>query len=161
MRLDRLHTMSIVFGEICQGERPWTALGNFMNYWFAYAKDKREALVADPLPAYDEQSAYQHQWALFCAAGVEWLCHKYQVPCPDWVHDARYAVALPAPWFFGETERAKAHLLETTPEVFRRRNILCGDDVFANKWEFIEQLPAFIEMIQKQRQAAQTPQSQL
>jgi hypothetical protein len=148
--------MSNSFREICQGERPWTSLGNFLNYWFAYAKDQREALVADPLPEYNTQSEYQHQWALFCAAGVEWLCDKHQLPCPTWVHDPKFNTPLPSPWFFRETEHAKARLFETTPEIFRRRNIFCGDDVFANKWEFMEQLPAFIEKIQKQKQATQT-----
>lgn len=152
MKRGQLQTMSCAFQDICQGEQPWVALGNFMNYWFAYAKDRREALVADPLPAYDESSEEQQKWALFCAAGVEWLCHKYQVPCPVWVNDSRYDVCLPTPWFFRETEYAKAELLQTTTEVFSRRNIFCGDDVFANKWEFIEQLPALIEHLKKLKQ---------
>ncbi len=65
MKRGHLQTMHIAFEQICAGEREWTALGNFMNYWYAYAKDRREELVADPLPAYDEQSLYQHQWAVF------------------------------------------------------------------------------------------------
>lgn len=58
---NQLQTMSKAFSEICQGERPWTALGNFMNYWYEYAKDRRETLIADPLPAYDEHNIEQHQ----------------------------------------------------------------------------------------------------
>src|SRR5215469_9718472 len=73
LKKDQLHTMSIAFRQICAGEREWTALGNFMNYWYAYAKDRRAELIADPLSVYDETSLYQHRWAVFCAASVEWL----------------------------------------------------------------------------------------
>ncbi len=48
-KLDHLQTMALTYEEIVQGERPWTALGNFMNDWFEYAKDKRPQLVADPI----------------------------------------------------------------------------------------------------------------
>jgi hypothetical protein len=108
-----------------------------MNYWYAYAKDRREELVADPLPAYDEQSLYQHQWAVFCAASVEWFCNKYIVPCPSWVHDPKYTLS--KPWFFHLHEPVKTRLLETTPEEFARRNVYCGDNCYANKWELAEQ----------------------
>jgi hypothetical protein len=134
----QLQTMHIAFQQICAGERPWTALGNFMNYWYAYAKDQREALILAPLPAYDEHSLYQHQWALFCAAAVEWFCHTYMIPCPSWVQNPKYTLS--EPWFFHLNERAKARLLQTTPEEFQRRNVFCGDRCFANKWELVEHL---------------------
>jgi hypothetical protein len=98
MKRGHLQTMSVAFEQICAGERDWTALGNFMNYWYDYAKDRREALVADPLPLYDERSLHQHRWAVFCAASVEWFCNKYCVPCPEWVHDPKYILS--EPWFF-------------------------------------------------------------
>ena len=131
-------TMRQAFSDICQGERPWTALGNFMNEWYAYAKDRREALVADPLPAYDEHSLDQRRWAVFCAAAVEWFCARYQVPCPSWVHDPHYT--LTEPWFFHTKEKVKARLRTTTPDEFQRRNIFCGDRCFLNKWEWAENL---------------------
>jgi hypothetical protein len=71
MKKVQLQTMSIAFRQICEGERDWTALGNFMNYWYSYAKDRRPELMTDPLPEYDTQSLYQHRWAVFCAASVE------------------------------------------------------------------------------------------
>jgi len=137
MKRDQLQTMRIAFEQICAGEGEWIALGNFMNYWYAYAKDRREELVADPLPAYDEQSVYQHQWAVFCAASVEWFCNKYHVPCPSWVYDPKYTLS--KPWFFHLHEPVKSRLLETTPEEFTRRNVYCGDNCYANKWELAEQ----------------------
>jgi len=149
MRRDQLQTMRIAFQQICAGERDWTALGNFMNYWYSYAKERREALIADPLPPYDEQSLYQHRWAVFCAASVEWFCHKYQVPCPEWVHDPKYTLS--EPWFFYAHEPVKSRLLQTTPNEFRRRNVYCGDDVYANKWEWAEEFQQYLQ--HKQRTA--------
>ncbi len=136
MKKDQLQTMSIAFRQICEGEREWTALGNFMNYWYAYAKDRREELIGDQLPVYDETPPYQHRWATFCAASVVWFCNTYQVPCPAWAHDPKYT--LDEPWFFHEQESIRSELLTTTPEEFTRRNIFCGDRCYANKWEFIE-----------------------
>ncbi len=122
MRKDRLQTMSTAFKQICEGERDWTALGNFMNYWYDYAKDQREQLIADPLPPYDEHSLYQRQWAVFCAASVEWFCNTYNVSCPSWVHDPKYT--LTDPWFFYTHESAKLILLRTTPKEFTQRNVV-------------------------------------
>lgn len=138
MKKDQLQTMRIAFQQICEGKREWTALGNFMNYWYAYAKDRRQELVADPLASYNDQSPHQHQWAVFCAASVEWFCNKYNVPCPSWVHDPKYTLS--EPWFFYQHEPVKSRLLKTTPEQFTQRNIFCGDNCFANKWELVEQL---------------------
>jgi len=136
MKKGHLQTMSVAFQQICNGEREWTALGNFMNYWYEYAKDRREDLIIDPLPAYDMGSLYQHRWAVFCAASVEWFCNKYQVPCPEWVYDPKYRLS--EPWFFYTREPVKSRLLQTTPEEFIKRNIFCGDNCYANKWELAE-----------------------
>lgn len=39
---EHLQTMAVTYTELCQGEDPWIALGNFMNDWFDYARDRRE-----------------------------------------------------------------------------------------------------------------------
>ena len=44
-----IHTMARAYQDICAGEDPWTALGNFANAWYDYAKDARAALVSEPL----------------------------------------------------------------------------------------------------------------
>ncbi len=146
-------TMRLAFQQICAGEREWTALGNFMNYWYSYAKDRREELVADPLPAYDEQSLHDHRWAVFCAASVEWFCHKYHVACPEWVHDPKYTLA--EPWYFyknlfgHETESQREKLRQVTPEEFTRRNVYCGDNCYDNKWEASERVRERAQMIMR------------
>src|SRR5215468_3210146 len=91
-----LRSMRGAFQNICAGQGPWIALGNFLNDWFVDAKDRRFDLVREPLedpPA----GEYNQRWAAYCAASVEHLCAKYNVPCPSWVHDPKYV--LPAPWY--------------------------------------------------------------
>lgn len=131
--------MSLSYQEICQGVRPWTALGNFMNDWFDYAKDRRAQLVAEPLSLPKILTTDTHRWAAFCAASVEWLCERYIVPCPTWVHNPIFCLS--EPWFDSPgADRAeiRQHLIQQTPEPFTRRNIYCGNRMFENKYEFVE-----------------------
>lgn len=128
-------TMRLSFEQICRKERPWTALGNFMNHWYATHIDERERLIRDPLPA--SYPPEYHRWAVFCAAAVEWFSRTYDVPCPAWVHDPRYT--LDEPWFF-ERGIPPQELRQATPAEFARRNVFCGPDIFANKWEFVADL---------------------
>lgn len=135
-----LQTMAWTYQEIYQGELPWTALGNFMNDWYDYAKDRRAQLVADPIVLPESPSSEMFKWAVFCAASVEWFCKRYEVPCPDWVYNPAYR--LPEPWFDAvhpEKPQVRERLLRQTPEPFARRNIYCGNRMFANKYEFVEQ----------------------
>lgn len=133
---DRLQTMAEAYTEICQGERPWTALGNFMNDWFGCARDQREQLVADPLLIPEVLTEENHRWAVFIAASVEWLCQKYTVPCPAWIYNPVYT--LQKIWWYADglhKPQVRARLLEETPEPFRKRNIYCGDRMYNNKYE--------------------------
>lgn len=139
-RADHLHTMAATFQDICRGEEPWIALGNFMNEWFDYAKDRREELVATPLSLPEGAHQRQRRWAAFCAASVEYLCARSSVPCPAWVYQSVFI--LPEPWFdapMAHKPEVRTYLLEQTPEPFARRNIYCGNRMFANKYELAEQ----------------------
>src|SRR5207245_7146179 len=44
-----IDTMAYAYQRICQGEDPWTALGDFSNAWYGYAKHIRPDLIKDPL----------------------------------------------------------------------------------------------------------------
>src|SRR6266704_3112958 len=44
-----LETMQWAYQHICAGEDPWTGLGSFSHAWYGYAKDRRAALVTEPL----------------------------------------------------------------------------------------------------------------
>ncbi len=135
---DQIQTMVAAYADICRGRDPWVALGNFMNEWFDYAKDQREQLVADPLILPESLHPDLFRWAVFCTASVEWLCERSTIPCPSWVHASLYQ--LPEPWFFTPQEHLHERLAQKTPEPFKKRNIYCGNRMFANKYELAEQL---------------------
>jgi hypothetical protein len=137
---DQLQTIAMAYAEICQGQGPWIALGNFMNDWFDYAKDRREQLVTDPLVLRESLPQDIHRWAVFCAASVEWLCERYAVSCPSWIYNPIYS--LPEPWFDSpgaHKPQVRKRLIQQTPESFKKRNIYCGNRMFANKYELAEQ----------------------
>jgi len=138
--IDHLQTMALTYQEIVQGEEPWVAMGNFMNDWFAYAKDKRTQLVAEPVILTGEANTDNIYWATFCTASVEWFCDRYEVPCPSWVHAVSYRLLKPQFDFPCEYKpEVRAWLIQQTPEPFSRRNIYCGNRMFANKYELAEQ----------------------
>lgn len=142
----QIQTMAVAYAKICQGERPWTALGNFMNDWFGCAKDRREQLVSDPLLAPEEWTQETHRWAAFIAASVEWLCQKYDVPCPSWVYDPTYT--LPETWWYADgvsKPHVRASLVKETPEPFARRNIYCGNRMYNNKYEVEDLVERLLE----------------
>ncbi len=147
MGLRYLQTMKLSFEQICQGLPPWVPLGNFMNDWYELHKDCREQLIADPLP--EQYSAEFHYWAVFCAASVEWFAHKYGVDCPSWVFVSRYQLEIPH--FTSEKEALREYYLTKTPEEFTRRNIFCGHNMFANKWEALDE---YLERKRKRRALA-------
>lgn len=133
---NQLQTMAVAYAQICQGERPWTALGNFMNDWFGCAKDRRVSLVIDPLQEPEVCTQDTHRWAAFIAASVEWFCQKYGVACPAWVYNPEYI--LPETWWCSpgaHKPQVRARLIEETPEPFIRRNIYCGNRMYNNKYE--------------------------
>jgi hypothetical protein len=119
-----------------RGGRAMDCIGNFRNAWYGYAKDRRAALVSEPLAKPAQDTDHTRRWSAFCAATVEFLCERYGVPCPAWVHDPRSM--LETPWWY--TERAedpqiREWLVQTTPAPFARRKIFCGNRLFQNKYE--------------------------
>ncbi len=131
-----IQTMARAYQQICTGEEPWIALGNFRNAWYGYAKERRPALVSQPLKQPEQQTEYTHRWGAFCAASVEFLCERYGVTCPEWVHQPCYTLA--TPWWHTKHVHSlsmRAHLIETTMVPFARRNIFCGNRLYQNKYE--------------------------
>lgn len=134
-----IQTMVRAYHEICAGEDPWTALGNFTNAWYGYAKNARADLVSEALMRPGRETEYSHRWASFCAASVEFLCERYQVLCPDWVYDPYYT--LQSPWWYtrqAHSPSMREHLVKVTPPPFARRNIFCTNRLFQNKYELYE-----------------------
>jgi hypothetical protein len=120
-----------------EGKRPWTPLGNFLNDWNDYHRDKRQRLVQDPPAIPAEATQEQQRWATFCAASVEYLCQLAEIPCPEWVHDPAYN-GLTEPWYYSlgaHKPEVHARLEAQTHEIFKERNIYCGNRLFMNKYE--------------------------
>jgi len=141
-------TMRKTYQEICQEiqdgsvPNPWVPLGNFMNSWYSYHKNKRKLLVKEPLEIPEHASAEQLKWAVFCAASVEYFCQKYNISCPQWVNDPAYE-RLAEPWYndsHAHLEWLRRQLEEESPEPFKRRNIFVSRRVYANKYEIAEDL---------------------
>ncbi|MGB8347545.1 MAG: hypothetical protein WCD86_21870 [Ktedonobacteraceae bacterium] len=131
-----IQTMSRAYTQICAGEDPWTALGNFTNAWYDYARNIRSILVSEPLTEAEQNTEHTRRWGAFCAASVEFLCDRYGVPCPIWVHNPRYIVA--TPWWHTSHPQSisiRERLAHDTPEPFARRNIFCGNRLYQNKYE--------------------------
>jgi hypothetical protein len=132
----QLQTMALSYQEICAGKNPWIPLGMFMHDFFGNFVGRREELVKDAIKVQADVTPLLHQWAVFCAASVEYLCQKYGLPCPDWVHNPEYTLS--EPWYYSpgaHKPHIRKRLEEETPEPFTRRNIYCGDHVWANKYE--------------------------
>jgi hypothetical protein len=132
----KIQTMRRAYTEICTGEDPWTALGNFTNAWYGYATHIRAELVCEPLIKPVQETEYTHRWGAFCAASVEYLCGLYTIPCPDWVDDPYYT--LKTPWWktlHPDNPSERERLQKTSPAPFARRNIFCSNQLFQNKYE--------------------------
>ncbi len=136
-----IQTMAWAYQQICAGEDPWTALGNFRNAWYDYAKHIRAALVSEPLGKPDRDTAHIRHWAAFCAASVEFLCDRYGVPCPEWVYEPCYTLS--TPWYGDNIVNLAdtvvlQHRIKATPPPFARRNVFCGNRLYQNKYEMYE-----------------------
>ena len=132
-----LQTFQRSYTEILAGEDPWIPLGNFMHQFFGSRKHLRAELVHDPIHVPIHCTVEQHRWAVFCAASVEYLCKKYILVCPDWVHDSVYI--LTEPWYYAigaDLPEVQEELRKTTPIEFTKRNIFCGNRTFNNKYEY-------------------------
>lgn len=142
-----IQTMAITYDAICQGERPWTALGDFLNEWWDYSKTSRNQLISEAITVPATPTQEQIQWAAFCAATVEWLCQQDHMPCPAWVHQME--INLSEPWFLAfhpDHPEVQERLKQQTPEPFRRRNIYGGNRLFANKYAWAKSNQAVLEV---------------
>jgi hypothetical protein len=130
-----IQTIARAYRQICAGEaEPWIALGNFRNAWYGYAKDIRSDLVREPIAQPACETEYMRRWGAFCAASVEFLCERYDVLCPQWVHNPHYI--LPNPWWSEiRANTSREELIRITPAPFSKRNIFCGNRLFQNKYE--------------------------
>lgn len=125
------------YTHICQGEEPWIALGMFMHQFFGERRGHQDELLSESILLPEKPTGEQMQWAIFCAASAEYLSNKYSLECPPWAHDPAYRT-VEQPWYHGlgaDRARVQEKLRMSTPPEFARRNIFCGERVYANKYE--------------------------
>ena len=82
---------------------------------------------------------------VYSAASVEFLCARYDVPCPEWVYNPLFVLA--EPWYDSpgaERGEVRAQLRKSTPEPFRKRNIYCDSNMYEHKSEAVEKAKRFI-----------------
>lgn len=135
----KVDTMAYAYQRICEGEDPWTALGDFSNAWFCYAKHIRPDLIKEPLTKPKQETEHTHHWAAFCAASVEYLCDLHHEICPQWVYDPCYT--LETPWWnmlHPDNPEMQKEARQITPPPFARRNIFCSNRLYQNKYEMYE-----------------------
>jgi hypothetical protein len=129
-RTYRPQSAAHAFARILHRTDPWIAVGDFVDDWRRSAPEARLALVEDPIATVGKRQEFQ-RWAAFFAAMVEALCQEAGLPTPAWT--ARPDYLLPEPWYLypGDHPQLRAWQEATTPEPFKRRNILGGDQILA------------------------------
>ena len=149
----RPETMACVFDAIRTKQEgyPWVPLGDFQLDFYRNFPTHRAELIADPIEVHphlpnveaSDEDKELYRWAVFCAASVEYLAHRYGLACPEWVSDPAYR-SLPEPWYFAPTALQKPAVRERveqqTPEEFIRRNIYCGQRMWVDKYAAAQEL---------------------
>lgn len=116
------------FERFLQGESPWVALGDFLDDWKRSQPSDRFELVEKPIPPVT--TVEQQHWAALFAATVEQLCAQEQIPPPSWAISPQYY--LPEPWYLGvKTENLRRLHEQTTPEIFKRHNVIGGEQILS------------------------------
>lgn len=132
----RDYAIADAYRDICTGMQPWVALNEFQHAWYETPAMQRAMLVVSPLSLPPSPTEEEWRWAVFCAAGVEWLCAQAEIACPAWALDARFRLA--EPWYDFDApgsykEDVRTYLREHTPRPFARRNIYCGEKTLTDK----------------------------
>src|SRR5260221_12908824 len=76
-----LQTMTQAYRQICGGEEPWIALGNFRNAWYGNAKDRRVSLLRESVAKSTQDTELSHRWSAVFARTVEFPWLRDDVPC--------------------------------------------------------------------------------
>lgn len=124
VRQQAMRTAAQTLGVLAaKRESPWTAVGNFLDCFYAARDDEKGALIAEPPESVSDFDTLR--WAAFLAASVDWLAAQYALTAPEWIYRAEYV--LPEPWFHYQSGPLRLSSLFLSPPPFKARNIFCGD----------------------------------
>ncbi len=132
---DEPQTLAQTYHLLASGEGFRVAVGEFMNSFFLYYTRRRRGLLRAPIILTENPTEQERRWAAFCAGAAEYLAGRYNLPCPAWI---QAIPPLEQEWCISSqvVSCGVPEVLEeyrtSTPEPFRRRNVLCGDRVFMN-----------------------------
>lgn len=95
---------------------------------FAHEEDKPSLVLESPEPTGDEVSD------AMLAASVELLCNRAGIESPHWVSERRYHLdhevwGLPELCADPARKDVRSYLRATTPEPFRKRGLMYGENV--------------------------------
>ena len=134
------YSLKYAFELFVQGEPIWWALGNFMNDFFVYFPEERQALIDEEIEVPEQATPEQQKWAVFIAASAEYFAHKYGLSVPSWSQKETYK-GLDDRWYFQRAALRLDDIRESeeqeTPLEYKQRNIICGKRVWYNKKERI------------------------
>jgi hypothetical protein len=158
-----MQTLAMAYEELAAGKEEFrVAVGNFMNAFFLYYTEERQALLDTPIQVPEHPNEEQRGWAAFCAGAAEYLAERYDLRCPAWARDPAYALA--EPWYHPACEAfpgLRASFQRTTPEPFRRRNVFCSDRVFSNPHPSSREPGDFLDLQRKRMEMLmQMPQDE-
>lgn len=124
-----VQTLAQTYQLLVEEEEFRVAVGNFMNAFFLYHVRQRQMLLDEPLPliAATEQAK---RYAAFCAGAAEYLAKRYKLRVPEWTKEV---APLDTAWcVIPASDALLAEFQATTPEPFKKRNVLCGATIFTN-----------------------------
>jgi len=115
----RPRSLREVSARVLDGQPFDATLREFLDFFYANADARHDALGSPPLPLDDLKDAY-------LAATAEHLAHCYRLPVPDWSES--WGRKLTRPFFAGGLESLKALLTVESPAAFRRRMLFVSKD---------------------------------
>lgn len=95
------------------------------NFYSAKTDNEKMSLIIDE-PEYNEQ----HIVFLCMLAGtVEKLAKNYNLPIPEWVNEDKYVMKNIYYAFDTQNPEFQKYLSETTPDEYKKRNIMVGESM--------------------------------
>lgn len=95
------------------------------NFYSAKTDREKLSLIIDE-PVYNEQHIV---FMCMLAGTVEKLAKDYNLPIPEWVNEAKYMLKKIYYAFDTQNPEFQKYLSETTPDEYKKRNIMVGESM--------------------------------